>query len=93
MSDAGAAIVWLFVLIGIYAAVQYLYDNLRSPISIIWGLLFGENLSLRERFGPWAGEMENKSRNWNLIGVIFQSSRDRPMESERNTPRTWPVKV
>ncbi|XP_055637023.1 very-long-chain 3-oxoacyl-CoA reductase-like [Toxorhynchites rutilus septentrionalis] len=54
MSDAEDAIVWLFVVIGIYAAIQFLYDNLRSPISIIWGLLFCKNSSLSKRYGPWA---------------------------------------
>jgi hypothetical protein len=47
-------------LIGIWAILLWLYDNLKSVVQIIFNLLAPyflpqENKSLAERFGNWAG--------------------------------------
>lgn len=54
-------IITVFVIIGVYASIWFLYDNLKSFVSIIVALLRPffqpeEKLTLAERFGNWAGQ-------------------------------------
>lgn len=51
----------VFLLIGIYASIWWLIDNLKSPVQIITSILRPyfqpqEDLPLKEKFGTWAGK-------------------------------------
>ncbi|XP_058832488.1 very-long-chain 3-oxoacyl-CoA reductase-like isoform X2 [Topomyia yanbarensis] len=54
MFEAGSVLGSFVMLVGVYASVQYLFDNLYSPFEIIWNVLFGKREPFYERYGKWA---------------------------------------
>lgn len=58
---SGQFIGYILILIGIYASIWWLIDNLKSGVQIILSLLRPffqpqDDLPIKERFGSWAGE-------------------------------------
>lgn len=62
--------------VGLYALTYYLYDNLRSPLMLVYSILLErhnkQQFYLKENYGQWAGEQdeEKKERFLNPIFVL-----------------------
>ncbi|XP_055643604.1 putative steroid dehydrogenase 4 [Toxorhynchites rutilus septentrionalis] len=44
----------LLTAVGAYACVLYFYKHFKSPLCLIWSVLFRKNVPLKERYGRWA---------------------------------------
>ncbi|XP_055546419.1 putative steroid dehydrogenase 4 [Wyeomyia smithii] len=44
----------LLAAIGVYTGAIFLYDCVRSPLAILWSVIFPNNKPLSKRYGPWA---------------------------------------
>ncbi|XP_053692406.1 17-beta-hydroxysteroid dehydrogenase type 3-like [Sabethes cyaneus] len=47
-------VLYLLTALGVYASVIYFYECARSPLAILWSVIFPNRKPLSERYGPWA---------------------------------------
>ncbi|XP_058820374.1 very-long-chain 3-oxoacyl-CoA reductase-like [Topomyia yanbarensis] len=54
MFEVGNFCTNFLIVVGVYATLQYVYDNLRSPLGVVWCLLSRKSEPFTERYGQWA---------------------------------------
>ncbi|XP_055643605.1 putative steroid dehydrogenase 4 [Toxorhynchites rutilus septentrionalis] len=54
MIGLGSNFQFFLTLVGAYACVLYLYKHFKSPLCLIWSVLFRKKVPLKERYGRWA---------------------------------------
>ncbi|XP_055545323.1 inactive hydroxysteroid dehydrogenase-like protein 1 [Wyeomyia smithii] len=54
MLETGSILSSIITVVGVYACVQYLYDNLKSPLEILYDLCFRRKQHFCKRYGEWA---------------------------------------
>ncbi|XP_053692408.1 hydroxysteroid dehydrogenase-like protein 1 [Sabethes cyaneus] len=52
--DVDGFVLYLLAAVGVYASVIYFYECARSPLAILWSVIFPNRKPLSERYGPWA---------------------------------------